>query len=603
MGGPRGRFDNDRTNNPPERRTVMGKDGRHRAEVSVYRVGEGEEVKGDKVVKRAKLRFVLKYGNVVKECVSASSDVLIDCNEAMSEIAKASNYNISKKELVEAISELREVFGEEAVPLVDYVKRKYPKELEAIEREPFKWVLEKTNYILGYDHLKLVTFLAIVSSRLRRVKGISRVNVNLLGMTGAGKSSVVKSVVDLLDDSIVIRATRLTEMSLGYFDIDSFDGKVIFLEQIDKQNVRYLREAVSEERICTYVTVKVTTEKGEEFRTMRKCIEGQPVFITTSVDDDIDLEKEQLYNRMLNIYVKYKYNREVIDEILDRTEFEVPAVDQMVFTAYLLTRPDMAVLSPAVKDRIKNFTDQLAQLTDVPLNRTAEIMRNLVRSVAIARGKTEADMDDYNFVMDHFQFEIFFNGLGLTERDIEFIEVLPDDGGLKTQEVMDKMRTTDKSYVLSILKNLERKGVVEGIKEDGRTFTWYLTPLGKRIKALVNNLEDGVLEVKDRNGEVIAETNFRPDGERGGNRGDAVPADDGRGVSRGEKEADRGAEEDELSRRISKFYGELKGKIFSVREFHAVLGDELAEKVLRWAEERGLVNHKVVGDEEFIEFV
>jgi hypothetical protein len=34
---------------------------------------------------------------------------------------------------------------------------------------------------------------------------------------------------------------------------------VIFLEQIDKQNVRYLREAVSEERICTYVTVKLTS--------------------------------------------------------------------------------------------------------------------------------------------------------------------------------------------------------------------------------------------------------------------------------------------------------------------------------------------------------
>jgi len=547
LGGSRDRFDNDQTNKPLERRIITGKDGRHRAEVNVYRIGEIERIEGDKIVKRAKLRFVLKYGNTIKECVTASEDVIVECNEAMSELAKASNYNISKKELAEAINELKEIFGEEEfIPLVDYVKRKYPKELEAIERNPFGWVLEKTNYILGYDHLKLLTFLAIVSSRLRRVKGISRVHVNLLGLPGAGKSSVVKSVVDLLNDGIVIRATRLTEMALGYFDTDSFDGKVIFLEQVDKQNVRYLREALSEERICTYTTVKATTETGEEFRTVRKCIEGQPVFITTSVDEDIDLEKEQLYDRILNVYVKYKYNREVIDEILDRTEFTVTDVDKMVFTAYLLTRPDMAVFSPTVKDRIKNFTDRLAQLTDLPLNRTAEIIRNLVRSVAIARGKTEADIEDYNFVMEHFQFEIFFNGLGLNERDIEFIEVLPNERGLKTQEVADALRIIDKSYVLSVLKNLERKGIVEGVKEEGeKSFTWYLTPLGKRIKALVSGIDRGVVEVKDDKGETVAllDPKFRPDDIGKGGRGDAVPADDGGGVSRDEAEAGRGAQE------------------------------------------------------------
>ncbi len=69
----------------------------------------------------------------------------------------------------------------------------------------------------------------------------------------------------------------------------------------------------------------------------------------------------------------------------------------------------------------------------------------------------------------------------------------------------------------------------------------------------------------------MAEANFRPDGDGKGDRGNAVPSNVGGGMSRDEKEADRGAEEDGSSRRISKFYGELKGKIFSVREFHAIL--------------------------------
>ncbi|ARM77156.1 hypothetical protein B6F84_10300 [Acidianus manzaensis] len=50
-------------------------------------------------------------------------------------------------------------------------------------------------------------------------------------------------------------------------------------------------------------------------------------------------------------------------------------------------------------------------------------------------------------------------------------------------------------------------------------------------------------------------------------------------------------------------YGDLKGKQFSVTEFYGILGDELADKVLKWAEERGLVNHKMIDGEEYIEFL
>jgi len=83
--------------------------------------------------------------------------------------------------------------------------------------------------------------------------------------------------------------------------------------------------------------------------------------------------------------------------------------------------------------------------------------------------------------------DVSYNGLGLTERDVEFIEALPDEGGLKTSEVADALKVS-KQYALNILKNLERKGVVEGVKEDNKTFTWYLTPLGRKIKVLVSNI-------------------------------------------------------------------------------------------------------------------
>ena len=334
--------------------TVEGKDERYKAKITVYHVGEEEKVKGDKVVKRAKLKFVMQYGSVVKECVD-------DCHDAISKIAKATNYNVPKKAIIEKIAELKDEYrNEQEIPLIDYVRQKYPAQLTEIEKDPFSWILQRTKEIVGYERLKLLTLLAVVSSRMKRVPGISRIHLNIVGQSGAGKSSVVKSVLKYIDDNMKFDATRFTQKALGYLNIDTFDGKVVFLEQIDNQNIAYLREAMSEEKICTYVTEKVADEDGDEkHATTKVCIEGQPVFITTSVADTVDLDREQIANRMLNVYLKYTYSRDIAESILKRAESEVLDVDRMVFTAYMLTRPEMADVIP-VKDQIIAFTDKLA---------------------------------------------------------------------------------------------------------------------------------------------------------------------------------------------------------------------------------------------------
>ena len=58
-----------------------------------------------------------------------------------------------------------------------------------------------------------------------------------------------------------------------------------------------------------------------------------------------------------------------------------------------------------------------------------------------------------------------------------------------------------------------------------------------------------------------------------------------------------------LAGNMADIYKDLKGKQFTLSEFYGVLGEEIAEKVLKWAEERGLVNHKTVGGEEYVEFL
>ncbi|PVU78606.1 TrmB family transcriptional regulator [Sulfolobus islandicus] len=518
-----------------DRDVVESEDGR-KVIIEVYDTGQVEEkITGDKVIRVRKIKFALRYKNTIKECID-------DCRDAIKEIAKITRSHPSAKDIMVKINELREEYTTpEEIPLIDYVRRKYPDRLTEIEKDPIAWIMSRTSEIVGNERLKLLTFLSLVSTRMERVMGMSRIHIMLVGGSGVGKSSTVKSVLKYAED-IVIPSTRVTQNALGYLNVDTFDGHVLFIEQIDKQNMNYLRELMTEEKICTVVTEKETDEDGKERHVARqRCIEGQPAVITTSVVDTIDVDKEQIFNRMLKVYVKTDSSTEdmVWQSIMNRAKVEISPVDAMVFKAWLLTRPSYAKIPEDVTNAVIDFMKKLKEYTKEPLNRTVEIARNLIIVTAIMRGRIEATLEDWQFVAENFQLDLLYNGLGLSERDVEIIEALPDDGGLKSSEVADKLRVS-KQYALSILKNLEKKGVVEGEKADGKTYTWYLTPLGRRIKALVNNL-DNVIEVRDEKGELVGvvDSKFRDDTNAGNDREDAVRRNDGGGMQRGDGENNR----------------------------------------------------------------
>ncbi len=104
--------------------------------LSIYRVGKEETIKGDEVIRRTKLKFVISYHGVTVECVNDFRD--------LNKIAKATNYNVSKKAILEKIAELREQYAdEEEIPLIDYVKEKYADRLNEIEKDPFAWILRR----------------------------------------------------------------------------------------------------------------------------------------------------------------------------------------------------------------------------------------------------------------------------------------------------------------------------------------------------------------------------------------------------------------------------------------------------------------------------
>jgi len=61
---------------------------------------------------------------------------------------------------------------------------------------------------------------------------------------------------------------------------------------------------------------------NERLVSRQRCIEGQPAVITTSVVTTIDVDKEQIFNRMLKVYVKADESAEGViwESIMNRAK-------------------------------------------------------------------------------------------------------------------------------------------------------------------------------------------------------------------------------------------------------------------------------------------
>jgi DNA-binding MarR family transcriptional regulator len=494
------------TNTKLDEVTVEGTDSRYKATIIVFHNGYEEKVLGSKVVRRNKLKFAIVHGGIGGLCED-------DCEHLITTIAQATRYKIPKKVLNDAVNQLRQKYGTvDEIPIVDYVRQRYPDEFEKITKDPFNWILEKANSIPGYEKLKITLMLTLASLRLRRVEGVNRVNVIVVGDSRAGKSVTVKSVLRYIEGAdFYMDNTKLTPNSLIYQDIDTFDGKLLFIEQIDKQNIFYLREAMSEDKICVTVTEIIKTREGhQKFKSSKYCIPGQPALVTTSVADDIDVDRQQLYNRAIKIYVNPDFiplelRAEAMVNTTKKptpeqiTEFEKT---RMVLLAWFYWVPDDADIT-GLKDKIIGLVKELDEIKGVYSNTAMEIIRNLLRAIAVSRGKTKADDDDWEFMLKYYKFDIFANALGLSERDVLVLEAIDDTHGVVIRDIIDRTKI-QRGIVEKILAYLKEIGFVDVVKDEkGFIALWSLTEIGKKVRDLMIKLNtervnSALNEIKER---------------------------------------------------------------------------------------------------------
>ncbi|AEE95010.1 conserved pro-fuselloviral protein [Acidianus hospitalis W1] len=371
-------------------------------------------------------------------------------------------------------------------------------EWEEINQDPLGFFLSRSAEVIGNEKLKIAVLLSVVSSQLKRLYGIYRIHLILTGSSGVGKSSTVKSILkmfydnaDGVEDFIVLKLTRMTKESLGRLNINTLDGKVLFVEQLDNiEGVDYVREAMSEDRITT-----LTTVKDPEGNLISKTIiiPGQPSFISTNVTSNID---HQILNRSIQLYLSpaedESIKEKIIRSILMRKSMDEGDLMRLKLVTYvwLKTRPNDPVFTEAVGSNVTKLLKKFINFRNI--YRATEITRNLIRAVSSMFGHEKVEESDVDFVMEYFKKDIILTTLELSERDLQILMWLRDHGfveGEKEEETKD-VTTSEIAQVIK-MSTQETKKLLDSLYDkgllwkayDGKRFSWAINRYGVKVLA------------------------------------------------------------------------------------------------------------------------
>ncbi|ABP96421.1 MULTISPECIES: hypothetical protein [Metallosphaera] len=488
-------------------------------------------------------------------------------------------------------------------------------EWKKINKDPINFFLELSkNDTVDDDNgitkkLKIATLLSIVSSHLKRNKsdtGIVRVHLILTGKSSAGKSTTIKSILkyfyerrDNTDDPIVFRNTRLTQNALGYIrSIDTFDGRVLFVEQIDNlEGVKYLREALSEGVIST--TVPVRDPKTEEMKDQEVIVEGEPAFISTNVVASIDT---QILNRTVQPYLPSSGDKKFKEKKRRKIWFKKGLDDEqfnrikLVTYAWLKSLPD----DPEPTEESFELVNKIFGRFDNADNdsRATEITKAFSRAVASLRRHDKIEREDVEFVMKLFKKDIILMAHYMSERDLEILKWLKDHGYIKEDEnKAEYIENADLSRSLKLLSketmdimnSMYNMGLVD---KDiiGKKVYWALTPYALTLIQEIDLTELG----SDEANEVIeTETGmgtvgfFRGD-ERGRDSEDPMPRNDGEGMRGDERE-----DGETLSRREAEIIQFVQSRNPRLADLIRKFGDTVNGLI-----SKGMLETFVAGDDE-----
>ena len=457
---------------------------------------------------------------------------------------------------------VKQVLAENTIekPLQEWIMEEFPEQWEELRKDPIGWFLRRSEkWHVGDDEVKLLTLIAIKSAFY---EGLPKIGVLVLGSAGAGKSSAVKSIVNMFSlkegYGAVLWVSNLTRKALSYLAFED-NGKLLknrclfIVETIDIDALKELSLLMTEGRLAN-LTAKSTDDKlGSSYG----IVDYPPSVVSTAVNVDYSNDQvTQIMSRFLTVALDLERGdtEKIYEKIAERgdTAFEYDPVTKYLAIAWMYYTPKTVRLPKEIAMKFKTVITEYNQYAFRVYDQGLKVMKVF----ASLLGKETVDEEVYSLFSQKLLRYFLVSAVGLTSVELKALQATSTEFE-ETKTIAMRLKV-DTETAKSWLFNLAKKGLVDLDKDKANRNKWMRNEFGQKVLDLVVN---GYTEERDDDGNL------------------------------------------KLAGNMADIYKDLKGKQFTLSEFYGVLGEEIAEKVLKWAEERGLVNHKTVGGEEYVEFL
>lgn len=444
-------------------------------------------------------------------------------------------------------------------PLQEWIMEQFPEQWEELKKDPIGWFLRQSEkWHIGDDEVKLLTLIAIKSAFY---EGLPKIGVLVLGSAGAGKSSAVKSIVNMFSlkegYGAVLWVSNLTRKALSYLAFND-NGKLLknrclfIVETIDIEAFKELSILMTEGRLANLTAKTGDGEIGTNYGT----VDYPPSVVSTAVNIDYSNDQvTQIMSRFLTVALDLERGDtdKIYEKIAERgdTAFEYDAVTKYLAIAWMYYTPRSVKLPKEIAMKFKEVITEYNQYAFRVYDQGLKVMKIF----ASLLGKEVVDEEVYSLFSQKLLRYFLVSAVGLTSVELKALQATSTEFE-ETKTIAMRLKV-DTETAKAWLYNLMKKGLVDLDKDKSNKNRWKRNEFGQKVIDLIIS---GYTEERDNGGLKFA-----------GN--------------------------------MAEIYKELKGKQFTLSEFYGILGEEIAKKVLKWAEERGLVNHKMADGEEYVEFL
>jgi DNA-binding MarR family transcriptional regulator len=354
---------------------------------------------------------------------------------------------------------------------LDRVKNERPELIEEIAKDPFNWVLSRTGEVVGHEKEKLLTLLAVVSSRVEDAK----LHLLLVGDSFTGKSSAVESVLKFVRTSDYLLSVSRFDGLIGA-KTNELNGKILFLEHINERGIENVTKLGDNCINVVYNEDVLLPNNVKRYVSREYTHLSVPVIIGTADFEGVKAVKPWLLNRFFTVYVE----PEPIEKLNGKRV--VNETDYLTFTAWLGQLPNKAELSDAVNKRVEKYLKELKGLGNTA--KAHVLLKKLLITVAVAKGKTAVGEEEFEFVMKNFKADLLLNALNLTPLEAKIVKAIDEVGGKTTHELSEELNVS-KSNLRGVLKSLAKKDIIDVDVDDTWVKEWRLMEKGKAIKRLL----------------------------------------------------------------------------------------------------------------------